>query len=241
MSNTVVETVGLTKTYRRGKIDVPALRGVDLSVRRGDIVCIVGPSGSGKSTLLNIIAGLDEPTQGTVNLDGVDLMSLDTNEIADFRLRKIGFIFQFYNLIPTLTAFENVEVPLALLKINKQQRRNHALELLREVGMEERADHKPDELSGGEQQRVAIARALANDPSVILADEPTGDLDSKNAVMFIELVKRLNKEKGQTFIMATHDSLVVEGSTHAYTIRDGLLEREIATTELRAKHEVAGI
>jgi putative ABC transport system ATP-binding protein len=232
MPKTIVKTVGLTKVYRRGKVDVPALNGIDLKVSSGDIICITGPSGSGKTTLLNLIGGLDKPTSGTVFVDNVDLTTLDGKELADYRLRKMGFIFQFYNLMPVLTAIENVEVPLALAKVPKGERRARALELLRTVGLEGRAEHTPDELSGGEQQRVAIARALANNPSVILGDEPTGDLDSKSAAALMDFVKDLNKRTNQTFIMVTHDPLVVRESTKAYAMRDGRIERELQREEM---------
>jgi putative ABC transport system ATP-binding protein len=228
MSEAIVKTVGLTKVYRRGKVDVPALNDVNLKILRREIACIMGPSGSGKTTLLNLIGGLDKPTSGTVSVDNVDLTTLNGKELADYRLRKIGFIFQFYNLIPTLTALGNVEVPLAFAKVPKEERRARAFDLLKTVGLESRADHKPDELSGGEQQRVAIARALANNPSIILADEPTGDLDSKSAMMFMEMVKELNKKMDQTFVIVTHDLLVVHECTKAYTIRDGRIEGELS-------------
>jgi putative ABC transport system ATP-binding protein len=231
-AKTIVKTVGLTKVYRRGKVDVPALNGVDLKILNGDIVCITGPSGSGKTTLLNMIGGLDRPTQGTVFVENVDLANLSSKQLADYRLQKIGFIFQFYNLMPMLTALENVEIPLAFANVPKSERRTRAFELLKTVGLEARADHKPDEMSGGEQQRVAIARALANNPAVILADEPTGDLDSKSAMSFMELVKDLNKRTNQTFIMVTHDPLVVRQSTKTYTMRDGRIERELPREEM---------
>jgi putative ABC transport system ATP-binding protein len=224
MPKTIIRTIELSKIYRRGKINVPALNGVNLEVTHGEIVGIMGPSGSGKTTLLNIIGGLDKPTQGKIFVDGADITSLNEKDLADYRLKKVGFIFQFYNLIPTLTAIENVEVPMALAGVPKNERRENALNLLRMVGLESRADHKPDELSGGEQQRVAIARALANNPSIVLADEPTGDLDSKSAVAFMKIVRDLNKRSNQTFIIVTHDPLVVERCTKIYTIRDGRLE-----------------
>lgn len=233
MSKMVIETQDVTKTYRRGKIDVPALRGINLTIPHGDIACIIGPSGSGKTTLLNLIGGLDKPTSGKVFVDGLNLTTLNEKQLADYRLRKIGFIFQLYNLIPTLTALENVETPLAFAKVSKSERRSRAAELLKKVGLEHRIEHKPDELSGGEQQRVAIARALANKPSVILADEPTGDLDSKTAVNFMELVKELNEKEDQTFIIVTHDPLVAYECTRAYTIRDGQIQREFSRDEVR--------
>jgi len=224
MPKTIVRTINLSKVYRRGKVDVPALNDVNLQVLAGEIVGIMGPSGSGKTTLLNLIGGLDKPTRGKIFVDGVDITTLGERELADYRLRKVGFVFQFYNLIPTLTALENVEVPLALLGVPKAERRERALNLLRMVGLEARADHKPDELSGGEQQRVAIARALANNPSIVLADEPTGDLDSKSALSLMKLVKDLNERNGQTFIIVTHDPIVAERCTKIYTIRDGRIE-----------------
>jgi putative ABC transport system ATP-binding protein len=224
MSKTIVRTINLSKVYRRGKVDVPALNDVNLQVLAGEIVGIMGPSGSGKTTLLNLIGGLDKPTRGKIFVDGVDITVLGEKELADYRLRKVGFVFQFYNLIPTLTALENVEVPLALLGVPKAERRERALNLLKTVGLEARADHKPDELSGGEQQRVAIARALVNNPSIVLADEPTGDLDSKSALSLMNLVKDLNKRNGQTFIIVTHDPIVAERCTKIYTIRDGRIE-----------------
>jgi len=243
MSEITVKTIELTKVYTRGKVEVPALNDVNLQIPRGEIVCIVGPSGSGKTTLLNLICGFDKPTHGRVLINDVDLTMLDDKELADFRLLTIGFIFQFYNLIPTLTALENVEIPLDLAKVSKKERQNRALDLLKIVGLETRADHKPDELSGGEQQRVAIARALANNPSVILADEPTGDLDSKSAMMFMELVKTLNKspDYNQTFVIVTHDPLVVHECTKAFTIRDGRIERELSKEEIDSEHLHTGI
>jgi putative ABC transport system ATP-binding protein len=221
MSDTIVETERLVKTYRRGRIDVPALSGVDFTASKGEIVGVVGPSGSGKTTLLNLIGGLDKPTSGKVIVDGEDITRLSSRELADFRLRKIGFIFQFYNLLPIYTARENIEVPLSLAKTPKNERQRRSSELLQLVGLEAREDHKPDELSGGQQQRVAIARALANNPSIILADEPTGDLDSDSARSLMNLMGTLREKHGQTFIVVTHDPIAVERCTKVYTIRDG--------------------
>ena len=235
MSEIIVQTKSLVKRYRRGQIDIYALNGVDFQVSRGEMVCIMGPSGSGKTTLLNLIGGLDEPTSGKVVVNGRDLSELNNGELADFRLKTIGFIFQFYNLIPIYTALENVEVPMNLAKVPKKEREARALELLRLVGLEYRKDHKPDELSGGEQQRVAIARALANHPSLILADEPTGDLDSKSAISLMKLIKMLKEKYNQTFIIVTHDPLVVRECPKVYTIRDGrlgLVEAEQGDSEL---------
>ncbi|MEM3480031.1 MAG: ABC transporter ATP-binding protein, partial [Candidatus Bathyarchaeia archaeon] len=171
MSKTIVRTINLSKVYRRGKVNVPALNNVNLQVLSGEIIGIMGPSGSGKTTLLNLIGGLDRPTSGKIFVDGVDITALGEKDLADYRLRKVGFVFQFYNLIPTLTALENVEIPMALAGVPKNERRERAVNLLKMVGLEARTDHKPDELSGGEQQRIAIARALANNPSMVLADE----------------------------------------------------------------------
>jgi putative ABC transport system ATP-binding protein len=220
----IVRAIGLSKVYRRGKVEVPALRDVNFQVYSGEIVGIMGPSGSGKTTLLNLIGGLDKPTMGKIFVDGVDITSLGEDDLADYRLKKVGFVFQFYNLIPTLTALENVELPMALAGLPKNERRDRALDLLRMVGLEARADHKPDELSGGEQQRVTIARALANNPTIILADEPTGDLDSKSAQSLMNLIRELNKRNKQTFIIVTHDPIVAEACTKIYNIRDGRIE-----------------
>jgi putative ABC transport system ATP-binding protein len=232
MSKIVVETRELMKTYRRGKIDIPALRGINIRIYHGDIACLIGPSGSGKTTILNLISGLDKPTSGKIFVDGLDITTLNGKQLADFRLTKIGFIFQFYNLIPTLTALENVEIPMAFAGVPKNKRKLRAAELLKMVGLEQRIDHKPDELSGGEQQRVAIARALANKPAIILADEPTGDLDSATAIMFMKLVKELNGKADQTFVIVTHDPLVAYECTVAYTIRDGLIERVLSKDQI---------
>jgi putative ABC transport system ATP-binding protein len=225
MAENIVQTVKLTKVYRKGKLEIVALRDANLSISEGDIVCVMGPSGSGKTTLLNMIGGLDRPTGGEVEVDGVDITRLNESQLASFRLEKIGFIFQFYNLFPVLTAFENVELPLALARKSKEERRKKVHQLLETVGMTERAHHKPDELSGGEQQRIAIARALANNPALILADEPTGDLDSENATMFMNLVKELNKKHSQTFLIVTHDPLVVQQCSQIYMIRNGKLKK----------------
>ncbi|MBS7633810.1 ABC transporter ATP-binding protein [Candidatus Bathyarchaeota archaeon] len=225
MAENIVETEELTKMYRKGKLEIVALRDVNLRVSKGDIICVMGPSGSGKTTLLNMIGGLDRPTKGKVVIDGVDITKLDESQLASYRLEKIGFIFQFYNLFPVLTSFENVELPLILAKKSRDERKKRVYSLLETVGMTERANHKPDELSGGEQQRVAIARALANNPALILADEPTGDLDSENAKMLMNLVKELNQNYSQTFLIVTHDPLVVQECSKIYTIRDGKLEK----------------
>ena len=223
MVENIVQTINLSKVYKRKSIEVVALRDVSLQISKAQVVCIMGPSGSGKTTLLNIIGGVDRPTSGNVVIGNTDITKLGESQITRFRLEKIGFVFQFYNLFPTLTASENVELPLILAKKPKQIREKRVDDLLEIVGMKQRADHKPDELSGGEQQRVAIARALVNDPTLVLADEPTGDLDSENAVVFMELVKELNKKQNQTFLIVTHDPLVSNECDKIYAIRDGRL------------------
>ena len=200
----VVETTNLKKTYMLGKVPVNALEGVNLKVEKGDFLAILGPSGSGKSTLLNMIGALDKPTEGKVFIEGVDVSTLNGTGLADLR-QRIGFVFQFFNLIPRLTARGNVELPMSINGLSKNERRKRAKELLETVGLKERVNHKPAELSGGERQRVAIARALANNPKFLLMDEPTGNIDSKTASEIIELVKKLNDENGVTIIVVTHD------------------------------------
>ena len=221
----VVETINLRKTYMLGKVPVNALQGVNLKVEKGDFIAILGPSGSGKSTLLNMIGALDKPTEGKVFIEGVDVSTLNDNELADLR-RRIGFVFQFFNLIPRLTAKGNVELTMAILGLGKSERRKRAEELLETVGLKERANHKPAELSGGERQRVAIARALANNPKFLLMDEPTGNIDSKTANEVIELVKRLNEEKGVTIIIVTHDQQITSQTKRTVQMLDGLIIKE---------------
>ena len=221
MSETILKTVDLCKTYLRGKVDVPALKNASIEIDNGEIVCLAGPSGSGKSTLLNLIGGVDKPTSGKIIINGNDLTKMSENELSDFRLKNVGLIFQFFNLIPTLTAKENVEFPLVLADVPKAERDSRAVELLELVDLGHRVDHKPEELSGGEQQRVAIARSLANNPSIIIADEPTGDLDSDTSNKFMDLVEDLNKKRGQTFIISSHDSMIIERVPRVYRIRDG--------------------
>jgi len=221
----MVETLNLKKTYKKKEILVDALRGVNLVVSKGEVVSIMGTSGSGKTTLLNIIGGVDRPTVGEVKVDGVDITRLNESQLAVFRLGKIGFIFQFYNLFPMLSAFENIEFPLILAKKSKIEREARVWSLLEAVGMKDRADHRPDELSGGEQQRIGIARALANNPALVLADEPTGDLDSENATAFMKLVRQLNKTYTQTFLIVTHDPIVSKECDKIYMIRDGELHK----------------
>lgn len=224
MSENIIETFDLSKVYKKKRIEVTALKDVNLQVPRGEVVSIMGTSGSGKTTLLNLIGGLDSPTKGKVTVDGVDITRLSEPQLASFRLNKIGFVFQFYNLFPTLTAFENVEFPLILAKKRKEERERRVWNLFEAVGMKERAAHRPDELSGGEQQRIGIARALANNPALVLADEPTGDLDSENAAAFMTLVRQLNKTYNQTFLIVTHDPIVSRECSKTYMIRDGKIQ-----------------
>jgi len=226
LAKPVVETADLKKTYILGKVPVNALQGVNLKVEKGDFLAILGPSGSGKSTLLNMIGALDKPTEGKVFIDGVDVSTLNDNQLADLR-RNIGFVFQFFNLIPRLNARGNVELPMAISDLGKNERRRRAEELLETVGLKERVDHKPAELSGGERQRVAIARALANNPRFLLMDEPTGNIDSKTAKEIIRLVKRLNEEKGVTIIIITHDQQLASQAKRIVKMLDGTIVKEI--------------
>lgn len=221
----VVETVSLRKTYMLGKVSVNALQGVNLKVEKGDFLAILGPSGSGKSTLLNMIGALDKPTEGKVFIEGVDVSTLNDNALADLR-RGIGFVFQFFNLIPRLTAKGNVELSMAIPGLSRAERRKRAESFLETVGLKERVNHKPAELSGGERQRVAIARALANNPKFLLMDEPTGNIDSKTANEIIGLVKRLNKEKGVTIIVVTHDQQIALQAKRTVQMIDGFIVEE---------------
>lgn len=195
----------LNKSYTRGGQIIPVLEGVDLDVRAGEFIALMGPSGSGKSTLLNLIAGIDKPTSGSIEIGGVNIANLSEGQLADWRAANVGFIFQFYNLMPVLTAFENVELPLLLTKLSRAQRKEHVEAALNMVSLTDRMDHYPNELSGGQQQRVAIARALVTDPTLIVADEPTGDLDRVTAGEVLDLMEELHSELGKTIIMVTHD------------------------------------
>ncbi len=223
---TIVEAVNLKKTYMLGKVPVNALRGVNLKVESGDFLAVLGPSGSGKSTLLNLIGALDKPTEGKMLIESVDVSTLSDNQLADLR-RRIGFVFQFFNLIPRFTARENVELSMSIADMSRAERRKHAEDLLETVGLKERMHHKPAELSGGEQQRVAIARALANNPRFLLMDEPTGNIDSKTASEIVGLIKRLNKEKGVTIIMVTHDQRLALQAKRAVEMFDGVITKEV--------------
>jgi putative ABC transport system ATP-binding protein len=222
----IVEAVNLKKTYMLGKVTVNALRGVNLRVENGDFLAVLGPSGSGKSTLLNLIGALDKPTDGKMLIEGVDVSTLNDDQLADLR-RRIGFVFQFFNLIPRFSARENVELSMAIVGLSRTERRRRAEDLLGTVGLKDRMDHKPTELSGGEQQRVAIARALANNPKFLLMDEPTGNIDSKAANEIIGLIKRLNEEKAVTVIMVTHDQRLAGQSRRIVQMFDGAIIQEV--------------
>jgi putative ABC transport system ATP-binding protein len=221
MEVTKIENV--TRSFKTGKVETQALRGVNLTIESGEFTALVGPSGSGKTTLLQLIGCLDQPTSGHVYINGKDVSQLNRNQRADVRRGTIGFIFQFFALIPTLTAFENVEMPLLLNGRSSSERRARAMELLEAVHLSDRANHRPDQLSGGEQQRVAIARALASKPTLILADEPTANLDTPNGKQVMEIMTQLNQETGVTFVFATHDPRVVSYARRIVTLRDGLI------------------
>lgn len=228
----VVSLRGITKIYQMGDIEVSALRGVDLDIAAGEMIAIMGPSGSGKSTLMNIVGCLDVPTDGWYEIDGQDVSRLKDDQLAGIRNHKIGFVFQSFNLLPRTTALANVELPLIYGGLGGRQRRKRAEDALRLVGLGDRLDHKPNELSGGQQQRVAIARALVNEPSMILADEPTGNLDTKTSVEIMELFQRLNKEHGITIVFVTHNPETAEYCHRVVRVRDGLVEsdeKQVAT------------
>jgi putative ABC transport system ATP-binding protein len=211
----LVEIAHLAKSYRRGRQVVPVLSDVTLSIAAGDFTALMGPSGSGKSTLLNLIAGLDKPDRGVLRVAGLDITTLSESELAAWRASHVGFIFQFYNLMPVLSALENVELPLLLTDLSRRERRERAAMTLQMVGLGDRIDHRPGELSGGQQQRVAIARAIVTDPALIAADEPTGDLDRVSAADILNLMQRLNRELGKTIVMVTHDA---HAAQHARTV-----------------------
>jgi putative ABC transport system ATP-binding protein len=219
----VVKIENVTRVYKIGQIETNALRGVNLSIESGEFTALVGPSGSGKTTLLQMIGCLDQPTTGRVFVDGKDVTSLNRNQRADMRKGHIGFIFQFFALIPTLSAYENIEMPLLLNGHSPKERRERVMELLTAVDLADRANNRPDQLSGGQQQRVAIARALAPKPALILADEPTANLDTTNGEQVMEIMTKLNKETGVTFVFATHDPRVIKYARRVVTLRDGLI------------------
>jgi ABC-type lipoprotein export system ATPase subunit len=228
VAESIVEARTVDKRYDTGQVEVHALRAVTFSVGRGEMVAIMGPSGSGKTTLLNCLSGLDRIDSGEVLIDGVALSTMSDRERTDYRARRMGFVFQFYNLMPVLTAVENVELPLLVARVPGKEARRKALEALEMVGLGDRGGHVPDELSGGQRQRATIARALVNDPAIVWADEPTGDLDSENAEEIVALMRRLNRERGLTFLIVTHDISVGRSTDRIVRMMDG----EIVDEEL---------
>lgn len=223
---TIIHAKGLRKTYDTGKVKVDALRGVDLSVKEGEMVAVMGPSGCGKTTLLNCMSGLDDLTSGEVYIRGEPLSEMSDRRRTRYRAEKIGFIFQAYNLLPVLTSAENVELPLLLGGMPLKEARRSAIEALREVGLEEWQSHKPSELSGGQQQRVTIARSLVNKPEIVFGDEPTGNLDSESSKEIMDILRKLNKQNKQTFIIVTHDYNIGRMTDRIVTMRDGVIEKE---------------
>lgn len=221
----MIEVNQLSKTYRLGRVDVPALREVSFRIERGELVAVMGPSGSGKSTLMNLIGCLDQPTSGQYRLEEVDIQILNPNQLAEIRNRRIGFVFQSFNLLPRATALENIELPLLYGRV--QHSREIALSALNKVGLEDRADHRPGELSGGERQRVAIARAIVNNPAIILADEPTGNLDSVTGEEIMDIFTRLNREEHVTIILVTHEREVAKYSRRILQMKDGKIIRDV--------------
>jgi putative ABC transport system ATP-binding protein len=220
----ILEVREVKKSYRMGKVLVPALCGVSFDVREGEFLTIFGPSGSGKSTLLHLMGCLDRPDDGEILIDGSNVLKLSDDKLAELRLTKIGFVFQFFNLLPKLTALKNVELPLTIAGVPEKEALEKAKEMLNLVGLEARMNHRPSELSGGEQQRVAMARALINNPKIVLADEPTGNLDTKTGWEIIQLMKKLNEDKGQTVVVVTHDPHISETADRIIYLKDGLIE-----------------
>jgi putative ABC transport system ATP-binding protein len=223
MKQALIEVQNLSKSYRRDSLEIPVLRNISLNVTEGEFIAFMGPSGSGKTTLLNLIAGIDRPSEGRILIAGVDVTELTETELAAWRSRNVGFIFQFYNLIPVLTAVENVELPLILTPLSKKQRRAHAETALEVVGLADRMQHYPRQLSGGQEQRVAIARAIASDPAILVADEPTGDLDKISAEEVLDLMDRLNRELTKTILMVTHDPRAAERARSVRHLEKGEL------------------
>lgn len=226
MAETVVEVRELYKEFRREQVTIPVLMGINIEIAAGEFLSLMGPSGSGKSTLLNLIAGLDKPTRGSVRVVGEDLSQLSEGKLANWRSRHVGFIFQLYNLIPVLTAYENVELPLTLTSLSRRERDEHVKAALEVVGLADRMDHFPRQLSGGQEQRVSIARAIATDPTLIVADEPTGDLDAKSAAEILDLLEKLNGDFGKTIIMVTHDPHAAARATRQLHLEKGILVGE---------------
>jgi len=236
--NPVIHLENVSKTYDLGEIQVQALRGVSLDVREGEFVAVMGPSGSGKSTIMNILGCLDRPTKGRYFLDGVDVSGMTKKELARIRNRKLGFVFQQFNLLSRTSALENVELPAVYAGISAEERTKRAMEALTRVGLADRAEHHPSQLSGGQQQRVAIARGLVNRPSILLADEPTGNLDSRTSVEIMDILQTLNNEQGLTIILVTHESDIAQFAKRTLLFRDGKLVRDSAVQDRLVAHEV---
>jgi putative ABC transport system ATP-binding protein len=232
-SDQIIEVTDLVKDYDTGAVLVHALRGVSLTVTRGEMVAVMGPSGCGKTTLLNCLSGIDDVTSGRVLIEGTDISTLDDNTKTAYRARRMGFIFQFYNLLPVLVAVENVELPLLVSGTSPKEARQRAIEALRRVGLEEWAQHKPGQLSGGQRQRVTIARALVNEPAIVWADEPTGDLDSATADDVMSLMQQLNREQGLTYVIVTHDPSIAARCHRIIQMQDGRIEREVVNEGVR--------
>ncbi len=222
----IIEIKNLEKIYKDAAVEVHAVDGIDLSFKQGEFAAIVGPSGSGKTTLLNLLGGLDQPTTGEIKVDGTDIGALNSSQLIDFRLKNIGFVFQAYNLIPVLTAKENVQFIMELQGKSKQERNDRAIDLLTQVGLGDRVDARPNKLSGGQQQRVAVARALASKPKFVLADEPTANLDSSSTTKLLEIMEKLNREENITFIFSTHDSRVVKKARRIIEVTDGKVVKD---------------
>jgi len=230
---TVVRTQNVEKIFKMGNVELAALKGISIEIYTGEYISIMGPSGSGKTTLFNMVGGLDKPSSGRVYIDEVDVAQLDAYELAWLRCRKIGYIFQTFNLIPVMTALENVTLPMVFAGLTSDEARDKGVELLKRVGLGDRIMHKPYELSGGQQQRVAVARAMANDPAIVLADEPTGNLDLATGTEIIDLLREMNEESGVTVISATHDHKMLNVSDRVVWIRDGMVDRIINREDLQ--------
>ena len=229
----IVEVVNAKRIFRIGDLEVRALNGVDMKIKEGEFMSIMGPSGSGKSTLLNLIGALDKPTEGKVLIRDTDISKLNDDELAELRNREIGFVFQFFNLIPRMTALKNVELPMSFAGVSSTQRKKRAAELLEMVGLGDRLDHKPTEMSGGEQQRVAIARALVNDPAIVLCDEITGNVDTKTGVEIMNILKRLNDEERKSFIIVTHDPSIANSTHRIMYMQDGVIIKDQNITHIK--------
>lgn len=233
---TVIDAHNISKIYNKENIPVYAINNVHLHLERGEFTALVGPSGSGKTTLLNLIGGLDKPDEGKIEINGVEITSMSSNKLIDFRLRNIGFVFQSFNLVPVLTARENVEFIMQLQGISRSEREKRIAALFRQIGLEDKMDSRPSQLSGGQQQRVAVARALASKPQFVLADEPTANLDSKSAANLLDIMVLLNKEENMTFIFSTHDPRVIERARRVITLVDGAIASDTARVDTETAH-----